>query len=251
MIEVKQARRKILSCVRRQRPRRFLLEKAAGLVLAGSAKADRDLPPFDRAAMDGYAVRAADVATSSAELYVVGAMPAGSAAGARLRPGQCAKISTGAALAPGADSVVMVEHSEALDGKRVRLAGPVRRGQHVARRGEEARRGRVLVRRGNSLTPARMGVLAMVGCTEPLVYPPPSAAVLATGNELVGVHQKPGAGQIRDSNSTLVEAMLRRFGLPQVQNLGIAGDRRGQLSRSLRQGLKADVLVVTGGVSVG
>jgi len=251
MIEVAQARRKILDCARRLKPRRVALPDAAGLVLAENVKADRDLPPFDRARMDGYAVRAADVTGAWSELDVVSDAPAGSSAAVLLHRGQCARISTGAPLPAGADSVVMVERSEAVGGRRVRLAGPVTSRQHVAPRGEEARRGRVLAPRGTLLTPARTGLLAMVGHTKPLVQPAPSVAVLATGNELVGLEDQPARQQIRDSNSVLVEAMLGRLGVREVRPLGIARDRRGHLARCLRRGLESDLLLTSGGVSVG
>lgn len=251
MLEVDQALNRVLRHVRRLEPRPRPLADALGLALAENVKADRDLPPFDRAAMDGYAVRAADVSAAWAELDVVAEAPAGSRATVRLRRGQCARISTGAPLVAGADAVVMLERSQPVGRRRARLAGPVTKWQNVARRGEDARRNRILLPRGAILTPARMALLAMVGCAEPLVYPPPSAAVLATGNELVDPADAPDADQIRDGNSTLIEGMMRRFGLREIRRLGIARDERSRLTGLIEQGLEAGLLLISGGVSVG
>lgn len=227
---------------------------AYGRVLAADAAAESDLPPFDKSSMDGWAVRAADVAAAPATLDVLGAVHAGEVAASALRPGCAWKIMTGAPLPAGADAVVMVEESEPVDGgRRVALKKPAKAGQNVCRRGEDARRGEVVVPRGTTLGATALAALASVGVDPAPVYAAPSVCVVPTGDELVPSDgPPPGPGQIRESNGILLDALVRAAA-PCVRTLrpGVARDERGNLARFLDVGLAHDVLILSGGVSMG
>ncbi len=218
-------------------------------VLASDVHADADLPPFDRAAMDGYALRAADAAEPPARLSVVGEVRAGEWPAMTVGPGQAVRIMTGAPLPAGADAVEPVEKVRVADGG-VEIAGAVARGTHVALRGCEVRRGEVVLQRGRRLDPAALAVLASVGCVGPRVGRRPRVSVLVTGDEVVDAASTPAPAQIRNSNGPAVAAQLRLAGA-EVTSLGLAPDRREALATAVLRGLEADVLVVSGGVSAG
>jgi molybdopterin molybdotransferase len=218
------------------------LAAAAGRVLAGPVRNDRDDPPFDRAMMDGFAVRAADTVPAPARLRVVGRIAAGAAELPEVPAGGAAWINTGAPLPPGADAVVPVEQTREA-GDAVEIEAAVEPGAAVMAHGTLARAGDVAAE--GLLTPARIAVCASVGADPVRVVRRPRVAVLATGSELRGA---PGAHQIRNSNGPMLRALLRDY---EVLDLGVAGDDPAELERALREGLAADVLVTTGGVSKG
>lgn len=228
------------------------LLSAASRVLAERVLADRDLPPFPRSTRDGYAVRAADLGRLPAALDVIGEIKAGeridiipSAVGR----GQSVSIMTGAAVPAGADAVVMVEYTTR-HGELVEIAKGVATGENVVLRGAEARQGGLLLDRGLRLTEADIAVAASVGKSRLEVYRRPSVAVLSTGDELVGVENTPGPTQIRNSNSySLAIQILKAGGEPIV--LPVAPDEPQELRRLIEEGLKSDLLLLTGGVSMG
>jgi molybdopterin molybdotransferase len=226
------------------------LEEAAGRVLAEDVHADRDLPPFDRAAMDGYALRARDVARAPAALEVVGEVRAGQWPGRAVGAGEAVRIMTGAPVPEGADAVQPVERTRPLDEFRVSVLDAVEAGAHVAPRGSEVRAGDVVVERGRVLSPASVAVLASTGCVRPRVGRRPVVAVLVTGDEVVDPATTPAAAQIRNSNGPAVCALAREAGA-EVRPLGVAPDDEDALRHALRRGEGADVLVVSGGVSAG
>lgn len=227
-------------------------QAALGLTLAGDVHADRDAPPSDRSAMDGFAVRASDVVEVPATLRVSGEVRAGeSGTGVRVTPGACVRIFTGAVVPEGADAVVMVEHTvedRAAGSVRVEEAAPP--GQHIRRRGEDRRAGEIVVSRGTVLRPAEIAALAAVGSTRVPVVPRPSVAVGSTGDEIVEIERAPAPHEIRNSNAAMLLALLAREGLP-GRFLGIARDDALSLDVLFAQGLAHDVLLLTGGVSVG
>jgi molybdopterin molybdotransferase len=226
------------------------LERAVGLCLAEDIRADRDMPPADRSAMDGYAVRAADLTDLPARLRLVGEVAAGSPARPEVRPGTCVRILTGANLPPGADTVVMVEQTEEEDG-RVLFRPPVRPGTHILRRGEDAARGTVLLTTGTLLGALQVGVCAAVGKTEVRVWRRPRTAVLCTGAELCSPEEKVGAHQIRNSNGPMLRAALAAWGYRRVA-VATSPDDPDLLTAKLRESLEGhDVVLLTGGVSVG
>ncbi len=228
-----------------------LTAAALGRVLAEDVVGDLDLPPFDKALMDGYAVRSADLAGGPAVLAVIEEVVAGQVPGKPVGPGQATRIMTGAPLPAGADAVVPVEYTYLLAGERVQCNGAARPGDNVLPRGREVRKGDAVLRAGRVLRPQEFGMLATLGRTDALVVPPPRVAVLATGDELVEPALTPGPGQIRNSNAAMLLAQAARAGaLP--HSLGIARDHIDSLRPLVQEGLRsAHVLVLSGGVSAG
>ena len=228
------------------------LSGARGFVLAERVVADRDFPPTDRSAMDGFAVRAADLSRRGERLEIVGEIRAGQPVGRlRVGPGQAARIMTGSIVPPGADAVVKVEHcEERSDERRVRIDDEPRPGQHIRRRGEDLERGRAAMEPGSPVHAAEIAALASVGQTTVRVHRPPVVHVLSTGDEIVEPDRTPEGHQVRNSSSWALLAQLAELGIEGL-DLGIAGDERGELDRLLRRGLEADLLLITGGVSAG
>jgi molybdopterin molybdotransferase len=222
-----------------------------GAVLAEDVASDLDMPPYDKALMDGYAVRAADLAGDRAALPVVEEITAGRVPRHALGPGQASRIMTGAPIPAGADAVVMVERTRQLEDGRVLVEGrPPRPGDNVLPRGREMRRGEVILAAGAELRPQELGLLAAVGKTEVRVVPAPRVAVLSTGDEVVEAGAAPGPGQIRNSNGPMLTALAARAGA-RPRYLGIARDRLDSLRPLVEEGLGDDVLVLSGGVSAG
>jgi molybdopterin molybdotransferase len=226
------------------------LDDALSRVLAGDVASDVDLPPFHRAAMDGYALRARDVAGAPAALEVVGEVRAGQWPDLTVGPGQAVRIMTGAPVPPGADSVQQIEKTQPLDEFRVTILSAVAAGANVAPRGSEVRAGDVVLARGRVIDPAAIAVLASAGQARVRVARRPVVALLVTGDEIVDVSASPAPGQIRNSNGPAVAAQARLAGA-EVRLLGVAPDRQDATVVALRAGLAADVLVVSGGVSAG
>lgn len=249
-LTVQEAAEVILGMVPDPEPQEVPLGEACGCVLAQDVRSDLDMPPWDKSAMDGYAVRAADVREVPAELEVVEEIPAGAVPKCGIGPGQCAKIMTGAPLPAGADAVVMVEHTEPAGPGRVRIRLGVSAGTNVCARGEDVRRGDVVLVAGSAIRPQEMAVLAAVGAARVRVYRKPVCAMIATGDELVRVEDTPGPGQIRNSNSYNIAAQVRAMGL-RCDDLGIARDTLADLRARIREGLQRDVLILSGGVSAG
>jgi len=246
-IPLEDAERLLFSRVPAPTLEKIPLQRAAGRILARQAEADADQPPFNRAMMDGYAVRSADGASQSLES--IDDIPAGKSSKVTVGPGQCARIMTGAPVPAGADAVQQIEKTAQADG-RVRLLEPVAAGQNVAPRGSEARTGDVVLTAPRLLRPQDLAVLASVGVTRVLVFRAPTCAVVSTGDELVDPSKKPGPGRIRNTNGISVPAQIRRLGLT-CEVLPPARDRLEELRARIRRGLKRDVLVLSGGVSAG
>jgi molybdopterin molybdotransferase len=226
------------------------LAEVTGRVLAEDVASDRDLPPFDRAAMDGYALRAGDVAAAPAALEVVGEVRAGEWPGFVVGPGQAARVMTGAPVPPGADAVQQVERTRPLDEFRVTIQAAVAAGANVAPRGSEARAGEIVLAHGRTIDPPAIAVLASAGKDRVRVARRPVLALLVTGDEIVDVKAQPAPGQIRNSNGPAVAAQARLAGAD-VRLLGVAPDRQDAIAEAVRRGRGADVLVASGGVSAG
>ncbi len=217
--------------------------------------ADRDSPPFDKALVDGFAIRSADLLDPQERAFhLVGELMAGDWSDRPLEPGETVAIMTGAPLPPGADAVVMVETADR-NGSQVRLRGPVLAGSNRLERGREWKQGDPILSRGDLLDPVRLGLAASLGRADLSVAPRPSVAVIPTGDELVDPGQAPSEGQIRNSNGPLLSTLLLSLGA-QARAEPIVRDDRDALhscfSRLLDSGPDAvDVLVVSGGVSAG
>ena len=229
--------------------------QAVGLVLADDVVASEVVPPFDNTAVDGYAVRANDVATAgdhAVELAVVGEIAAGAGPGARvLAAGEAIRIMTGAPIPPGADAVVMVEDTERLGDDRVRVSASVEIGASVRPAGDDVRPGDVLFTAGTVITPAVVGVLATINAQSVSVYPRPRVAVLSTGDELVDDGRALAPGEIRESNRQMLAAALEAAGCA-VTDLGIVRDDEALLEATLRSAAADhDAVVTSGGVSMG
>jgi len=245
MLTVDQALDIILRGIRTPKIIDVPLSRALGHVLREECKSDLDMPPFDKAMMDGYAVRSAD----AGPLEVIEEVPAGKVPAREVGPGTCTKIMTGAPVPAGADAVQQVEKTSR-DGNRVTLQAPVKPGQNIARRATDMRAGEVVLEAGHRLRAAEIGALAAIGRTRVLVEARPRCAVLATGDELVPPDQKPGPGQIRNSNTSSIRAQVEALGLECV-DLGIVPDDLKRIRAAIRKGLKRDLLILSGGVSAG
>jgi molybdopterin molybdotransferase len=225
---------------------------SVGRVLGRAVAADRDFPPFRRAMRDGYAVRAADLSSLPAMLDVIAEIKAGAAPDdmpSQIGPGQAAAIMTGAPTPPGADAVVMVEYTS-LSGNQVTITRGVTSGDNVVPVGSEARQGQVLLPPGTRIDYSAIAVAASVGQDSLWVFRRPEVAILATGDEIVEVNAEPGRHQIRNSNSYSLAAQVQAAGgNPNV--LGIARDEPQSLRDRIQQGLQCDLLLLTGGVSMG
>ena len=245
LIGIEEARRRVLAAVEPLRPEPVAVERALGRVLGQAVASAVTLPPFDSSAMDGYAL----VAGPAAELPVVGESRAGHPAARALRPGEAMAISTGGQLPEGADAVVPIERAEAFDG---RVSVPdTRPGANVRRAGEDVRAGEHVLAPGVVLGPAELGVLVSLGHDEVLCGPRPRVVVLVTGDELVPVGQPLGPGQIRDSNSLALGAQVTRAG-GEVLLRRVVRDSLESTTAALADALeRADVVCVSGGVSVG
>ena len=225
---------------------------AAGRVLAVPILADRDLPPFPRSTRDGFAVRSSDLAQVPAVLQVIGEIKAGEQPDripSTVGHGQAVSIMTGAPVPAGCDAVVMVEYSSQ-HGSSIEITKAVAPGENVVPRGAEARAGSVLVGRGIRLNDASIALAASAGKSMLNVYERPPVAVLTTGDEIVDVDASPGPTQIRNSNSYSLAVQIRNAGGEPIL-LPIAPDERQSLRRLVEEGLRADLLLMTGGVSMG
>jgi len=250
MIELTDALEMVLSTVRPLKAIRLPLGKAAGCRLAEPIRSDRDQPPADRSAMDGYAVLARDLRRRPARLRLIGEVAAGSGARPRVRPGACATILTGGNVPPGADTVVPIEQTRR-EGDEIVFETALPRGANIRRRGEEARRGATLLGAGALLGPAEIGVCAMVGKAQPKVHPRPRVAVLCTGAEVLRADQRVSAHQLRDSNGPALLTALADLGLRDTSHAIVPDNPRTIATRLARAARTRDVVLVTGGVSVG
>jgi molybdopterin molybdotransferase len=252
-LKFQHARETVIEQVRSGRcaltPEAVALSESPGRVLAEPIHADRDFPPFPRATRDGFAVRSADAAQAPVRLRLKGQARAGFEFAGTVGAGECVEIMTGAAVPAGADAVVMVEYAAERDGW-VELSRAATPGLNVVPQGSESRRGEFLLSAGRRIGYAEVAMMAAVGRQTVSVYPKPRVAILPTGDEVVELGVTPGPYQIRNSNSYSLQAQVaiaHAIPLP----LGIAPDREDRLREMIAEGLRADLLLLSGGVSVG
>lgn len=262
MINVNDALLKILAPVRVLNSETINLVDSLGRVLAEDMYADSDIPGFDNSAMDGYAVKSADIKGTSKNnpkvLKVIENIKAGDIPNKILSNNQAVMIMTGAPIPKGADSIVMVEDTKETNNHVSQNANDMfveifkqgKSGENIRRAGEDIKTGELVIQKGTVLRSAHIGILASLGKSPITVTRKPTVALLATGDELVDVHEKVSPGKLRNSNTyTLYTQIIQSGGIP--KNLGIAKDDPGQLENKIREGIGCDILLTSGGVSVG
>ncbi|MDX6305476.1 MAG: molybdopterin molybdotransferase [Blastocatellia bacterium] len=250
MIPIHEAIKLVLQHSSTLKPESVALSDVMGRVLAEDIIADCDLPPFDRAQMDGYAVRAEDVLATPARLKIVGESAAGSGWHYEMKTGEAVRIMTGAPVPVGADAVQQVELTREANGE-VEILEPVDSGRSIVRRANEIRAGETVLHAGEDINAAMIATLASFGYAEVKVGRRPRVAVMATGSELVDVDKKPGADQIRDSNNYTIAAYASLAGAT-VERLPLAVDDTEGLKRQIAEAAaRTDMLVTSGGVSMG
>lgn len=250
MLSVAEALKLVLEHARPLAPQDVRPVTALGRVLAAPVVSDVDSPPHDKSVVDGFAVRTADVANPGAVLRIIEDVPAGSLPTKTLEPGLATRIMTGAPIPAGADAVVMVERTTDLGEQRVRIDAAASSGQNIMRRATSLARGQTVLSPGTVLRGIELGLLAEVGCDMVSVIPEPQAYIIATGNELVGFWEKPGPGQIRNSNSLLLFGLATQAGGFPVMK-GIARDNEDELRAKISSVIFAPIIVLSGGVSAG
>ncbi len=256
-IDIRAARQLVLDHAQPlMRTEQLAVVDATGRLLAEDVLSDSDMPPFDRVMMDGYAVRAEDIQTAPVELPVVGEVAAGDSGSEPLEPGTVRAIMTGAPLPPGADSVVPVEWTQAVGGgagknpERVRIERSLIAGKHVAQRAQDLGAGDAVAHAGTRVGPLGLSLLVSSGVSEVAVRARPRVALLTSGDELVPPGSPIARGQIRESNGPALASMFARCDA-EVVPLGVARDTREDLAALVQRALDCDVVVLTGGSSVG
>jgi len=247
MLPFEKALKTVLDSARRLGSERVVLARAVNRILAEDVKSDIDMPPFDKATRDGYACRRKDLAN---ELTLIETIQAGTPPQRAIEPNQCAKIMTGAAVPQGADCVIMVEFTENPTANTIRFVGE-NTDDNFCLKGEDIKAGEVVLQKGTRIRPQHIAVLASVGCAQPVVSKRPRVAVLATGDELVQPDSTPGPWQIRNSNAFQLAAQIESVGAV-AKNYGIAKDTGQAIDSMFKKAVdKSDVVIVSGGVSVG
>jgi len=226
------------------------LEQSCGSILGEEIVAPGDTPPFDNAAMDGFAVRSEDIRKVPVELTVAGEIAAGSVLVKPLASHEAMSVMTGAKIPAGCDIVIQQEWTERTAEGRVTILRSADPGHNIRRAGSDIRTGTTVFTPGTFLRPQEIGVLASLGKRFIVIHRKPSIAILTTGNEVVEIDKPLPDGKIRNSNAYVLSALVRQLGC-EVRSLGIAADEKSSLKESIRDGLRADVLITTGGVSVG
>jgi molybdopterin molybdotransferase len=249
LLPVAEARALILAEVEPLASETVALAEAHGRVLAEDLEASRDQPPFAASAMDGYAVRAQDIATLPASLKIIGKVPAGRRFRGAVGPGEAVRIFTGAPVPEGADTIVIQENA-AEAGDVVTVTADTPPGKNIRHAGLDFRRGAMVLPAASVLSPRAIGLAAAMNLPRLPVRRRPVVAILATGDELVAVGDRPRDDQVMSSNSHALAAMVRQFGgVP--ENLGIVGDEVAATERAIAKAAGADILVTIGGASVG
>lgn len=254
MISVDSALKIILNDIRPLGRENVGLTASLGRILAEDVYAGSDVPGFDNSAMDGYAVKSEDTTNASRQgpkvLTVIEDRKAGCVSRREIKPGEAVRIMTGAMMPKGSDSVVMVEETKRLGMESVEIFKPVKRGESVRSKGEDIKKGERVIVEGTRLASGHIGLLASLGKAKVSVTRSPRVAILATGDEVVDVNDKLKPGTLHNSNTyTLYSQVLRCGGIP--KNLGIVKDRPEMLETRLKRGLDCDMILTSGGVSVG
>lgn len=253
MIDIDIALEKVLNRVEINNSIRVPILESIGLIIAEEIYANDTIPPFDKSAMDGYAVKYRDTIGStkvdSNLLNLVGEVPAGHPSDYYLKSGEALKIMTGAPIPKGADAVLRKERAH-LKCNQIEVLAEVSKGKDICPAGEDVEQGELIFSPGTKITPAVVGMLATLGYDEVTVYRQPEVAILATGDELVDINDDLKAGKIRNSNTYSIAAQVKTYG-SKFKILGIGRDNLTKLKEKIKLGLESDILITTGGVSVG
>ena len=250
MITAREALDIILETVRPLGTVSLSIEGSLDSVLAEDIVSPGLIPPFDNAAMDGFAVRSGDAVRVPVTLTLTGEVPAGSVAASPLRKLEAMSIMTGARIPAGCDAVIQQEWTGKPDEGHVTLLRAVPQGHNIRRAGADVQAGATVLTRGSLIRPQEIGVLASLGRRFIVVHRKPSIAILTTGSEIVDIDKPLSEGKIRNSNAYVLEALAKQLGC-ESRRLGIAPDEPGELKRMMTEGLEADMLITSGGVSVG
>lgn len=225
------------------------IEESVGRILKEDVYSDIEMPPFDKSAVDGYAVNTLDLKEVPVRLRCLGLIQAGESFGRKLARGECVKIMTGAPMPQGADSVVMVEDSRQED-DRVELFRGVEKGENVCFKGEDIKKRQKVLNKGIKISPSHIAILATLGIPSVKTVGMPEVSILNTGGEIVPLGKKLDRNKIYNSNGPMLSALLRADGIEPLF-LGIAKDEVENLEKKIREGLNADLLLISGGVSMG
>ena len=254
MISIDEARVCVLDNTIQLPAQHVELCQSLGAILAADIASDIDSPPHDKSLVDGFAVRSSDLNGKSTLLRVVEVVDAGAVPTVSIGAGQCARVMTGAPISQGADAVVMVEDTNASrtdDVENVTIQSEVKVGDNIQFQGHVFKKHQVLLSSGTVLRPIEIGLLAEIGCSRIPVVGRPKVGILPTGDELVDVAQVPKAGQIRNSNGPMLSTLVAKYGNVDATVLPIGRDDPQVMHDSIQAGLKNDLLLLTGGVSMG
>ena len=250
MLRFRQALRIVLEDTEPIESEWMALSRAHRRVLAEDVTAQNNIPYTDNSAMDGYAIRTDDLKSIPKELKVVGVVTCGRPVKKRLKPGQAMGIMTGAPIPKGCNGVIRVEDTERGASGIVRILRQIEPGKNVRYSGEDVRKGEVVLNRGTAVSPAELGMLASLGRKKVRVFRKPVVAILITGNEIIESGERLRPGKVRDINTFSLRGLVEKFGGVPL-TLGIAGDERVKLVRKMKNGLNSDIMIISGGVSMG
>lgn len=250
MTSIPQALDHILSFAKSFGTQEVSIHDAFNRVLASPIYADRDYPPFNRSAMDGYAVLSSDFTTSDIELQLIERLLAGGVATQKVISGTCIKIMTGAPVPEGADAVVRVEDTLEKDNRVTFNVSSVKPKQNIATQAEDAREGDLILKKDVVLTATEISILAVTGKSNVLVHKLPEITIVSTGNEIVSVDSEILPHQIRDSNSYALKSFLKSYSISSVNTVHVADDKI-KLTAEIKKNLNKDILILSGGVSKG
>lgn len=255
MLSVKEAQEKVLSCSIKHKIKKVSLLDSLGLALAENMISEDFIPAYDNSAMDGFAVKAVDIVGADKNYpiklkLIKEDLPAGKIPENRLESGYCVQIMTGAPIPEGSDCVVMKEDA-IKDGKDLLIFRECKQGENVRYKGEDIKKGDIAIKKGKKIFPGDIGVIASIGKSEVLVKCPPTVGILATGNELIEIGEELKGGKVRDSNSYALASQVKEVGA-YFYRFGIVKDEKSELKKSILKALPdCDILLITGGVSVG
>ncbi|MCR4429016.1 MAG: molybdopterin molybdotransferase MoeA [Caldiserica bacterium] len=253
MVSYEEALQLVLENCSQMPPRRVKLEDTLGLVLSEDIFSPENIPSFDNSAMDGFAIRAEDVTGASPEnpipLKVINDLKAGSFPQRELRKGEAMRIMTGAPLPPGADAVLRKEYTAFKEGL-VLAQKPVKKGDDIRLKGEDIKLGDQVLKKGTQIQEGEVGILASLGIEKVPVYPPPLVAIVTTGDELVGLSEKLTPGKIRDANTFTLLFQVKKTGA-RARTFPRIPDNKDEIRKALEEAKKCDVIITTGGVSLG